>query len=168
MPLAAKTQGAPAQGGTHRRHRACIQTPYGRSSWSAWLRSGRCVIAVQLIHGLHVARQSTINACGPQHARSPCPSVHLLSPVSVNHKCMWTTACKVTLPKRALAQSTQWNRWPKQVLALFVHECLNCCACTVVPRNPEHHLACFSSWFWLQAWLASAKLPSFDRYSYVT
>ncbi len=47
-------------------------------------------------------------------------------------------------------------------LALYVHECLECCA-----YISGHNLACLF-WLWLQACLASAKLPSFGRYSFVT
>jgi len=57
-------------------------------------------------------------------------------------------------------------KWRSQFrLALFVRECLTCCA---RGHTPPCFLCCCFLLVLVKVWLALAKLPSFDGYSYVT
>ncbi len=91
-----------------------------------------------------------------EHVLLDCPSADLANLCVKHHQLFRSPSRNSNRLRDFISQADT------EGLALYVHECLECCA-----QISGHNLACLS-WFRLQACLASAKLPSSGRYSFVT
>ncbi len=99
------------------------------------------------------------SAQNEEHVLLDCPSADLASLGVKHHHLFHNPSSSSNRLRDFISQADTKG------LALFVQECLECCA-----YISEHYLACLC-WFPLQARLALAKLPSggsFGKYSYVT